>query len=190
MRSVSKTGRRSTTLLLIVGSISLLIASTSSRAGQPAEIPERNSLRGLVGVEVRVEPIAIEIEELGLTTDKLQNKVQQHLQKAGIKLLTERERLASSAGGLLDIHVDALHDRISRFFFTIDLSLRRPVRLKGLDPPEASAVTWMKFGAVGSIADDNVTYLQEQVLRKVDHFIKDYLAANSTRRGSNHRATP
>jgi hypothetical protein len=190
MHPLSKTSLRTTTLLLIVGSISLLIASTSGRAGQPAEIPERDSLRGLVGVEVHVEPIAIEIEELGLPTDKLQNDVQQQLQRAGIKLLTERERLASSAGGLLDIHIDALHDRISRFFYTIDLSFRRPVRLKGLDPPEASAVTWMKLGVVGSIADDNVTYLQEQVLRKVDHFIKDYLAANPTKRGSNHRAKP
>jgi len=190
MRLLHKTGLPKTTLLLIVGSISLLIASISGRAAQPAPIPERDSLRGLVGVEVRVEPIAIEIEELGLPTDKLQNEVQQRLQEAGINLLTERERLASSAGGLLDIHVDALHDRIGRFFYTIDLSLMRPVRLKGLDPPDASAVTWMKLGEVGSIADDNVTYLQEQVLRKVDHFIKDYRAANPTRRGSNHRAKP
>jgi hypothetical protein len=190
MRLLHKTGLRTTTLLLIIGSISLLFASTSGRTGQPAAIPERDSLRGVVGVEVRVEPIAIEIEELGLPTDKLQNEVQQRLQEAGINLFTERERLASSTGGLLNIHVDALHDRIGRFFYTIDLSFMRPVRLKGLDHPDASAVTWMNLGEVGSIADDNVTYLQEQVLRKVDHFIKDYRAANPTRRGSNHRTKP
>ncbi len=190
MKPLSKNGLPATTLLLIVALISLLITLPPGRAEQPAEISERDSLRGLVGVEVRVEPLAIEIEDRGLPTEKLENDVRQRLQKAGINLVTERERLASSAAGLLEIHVEALHDRIGRFFYTIHLSLKRPVRIQGLDPPDASAVTWIKLGSVGSIADDNVNYLQEQVLRKVDQFLKDYQAANPTRRGSNHRPKP
>jgi len=45
-------------------------------------------------------------------------------------------------------------------------------------------VTWLKLGAIGVVADDNVKHLEDQVLRKVDQFIKDYLAVNPDRRRS------
>ena len=89
------TGLRTTLLLLTVGTISFLIASTPSHAEQPAEVPERESLRGLVGMEVLVEPLNIEIEQLGLQTVKLQSDIKQRLQKAGVRVLTEHERLAT-----------------------------------------------------------------------------------------------
>ena len=31
-----------------------------------------------------------------------------------------------------------------------------------------STVTWLKLGAIGVVADDNVKHLEDQVLRKVD----------------------
>lgn len=191
MRSLSKTGLSATTFLLIIGSISFAIAATPRNAEQQAEVPERESLRGLVGVEVFVEPVSIELEQLGLETLTLQSDVKQRLQKAGIKVLTEHERLASPTGAMLIVQVDALHDRIGRYFYTTDLLLTQRVRLQGHAASElSSVVTWMKLGSLGMIADDNVKLLEDHVLRKVDHFIKDYLSVNPDRKMRDQRPKP
>jgi hypothetical protein len=190
MRSLSKTGLSATTFLLIVGSISFVMAATPRQAEQPAEVPERESLRGLVGMEVLVEPLDIEIEQLGLQTLKLQSDVKQRLQKAGVKVLTEHERLATPTAAMLIVQVDALHDRISRYFYTTDLFLTQRVRLEGHVATEVFAVTWMKLGSLGMIADDNVKLLEEHVLRKVDQFIKDYLSVNPDRKVNDQRQKP
>jgi hypothetical protein len=164
--SLRKTGLPATTLLLIVGTISFVIAPTPSHAEPPAEVSERESLRGLLGMEVLVEPLNIEIEQLGLQTVKLQNDIRQRLQKAGITVLTERERLATPTAAMLG------------------------VRLEDNVVSDLSAVTWLKLGAIGVVADDNVKHLEDQVLRKVDQFIKDYLAVNLDRRRSDQLKSP
>jgi hypothetical protein len=133
---------------------------------------------GVVGIEVMVEPLNIDIEHLGLETLKLQHDVRHRLQQDGVRVLTERERLAASTAAMLVVRVDALHDRIGRYFYCVDLLLTQRVRLKGRNSPDVSAVTWMKPGGIALIADDNVKHIQEQVLRRVDQFIKDYLAVN------------
>lgn len=189
MRPIGIIGLRATFKCLIAGSITLLVASPHVRAGQPVELSQRDSLRGLIGVEVHVDPLPIEIEELGLPSGKLQHQIREHLQESGITVLTERERFAGHLGGLLDVRVEATHDRISRFFYTIHVSLKRRVQLEGPPQPGITAVTWMKLGAVGSIADDNVTYLRDQTLRKVDQFIKDYLAVNPNQKGATIRGS-
>jgi hypothetical protein len=170
-------------LLLMLGTAVIVLASISSIAEQPAEVPERESLRGVTGVEVLVEPLNVEIEQRGLETDTLQREIKQRLQKAGVKVLTERERLATPAGAMLVVRVDALHDRIGRYFYSIDLFLTQRVKLEGRPDADFSAVTWMKFGPIGIVADDNVKHIEAQVLQKADQFIKDYLAVNPGRKG-------
>src|SRR6185295_12675006 len=101
MLPLRKTGHSPTTLLLIVGTIIFIIASTPCHAEPPAEVSERESLRGLPGMEVLVEPLNIEIEQRGLQTVKLQSDIRQRLQKAGITVLTERERGATPTAAML-----------------------------------------------------------------------------------------
>jgi len=141
-------------------------------------------------MEVLVEPLNIEIEQLGLQTVKLQSDIRQRLQKAGITVLTERERLATPTAAMLEVRLDAVHDRIGRYFYSIDLLLTQRVRLEGNAASDLSAVTWLKLGAIGVVADDNVKHLEDQVLRKVDQFIKDYLAVNPDRRRSDQLKSP
>jgi hypothetical protein len=190
MRPVRKAGHPPATLLLIVGTLSLIIASTQSHAEPPAEVSERDSLKGLLGLEVLVEPLNIEIEQHGLQTVKLQSDIRQRLQKAGITVLTERERVATPTAAMLVVRVDAVHDRIGRYFYSVDLLLTQRVRLEGHVASELSAVTWIKPGGIGIIADDNVKHLEDQVLHKVDQFIKDYLAVNPDRRTSDPPRRP
>jgi hypothetical protein len=60
--------------------------------------------------------------------------------------------------------------------------LAQRVKLQTRAETEVSAVTWKKLGTVSTVADDNVKHLEDQVLRKVDQFIKDYLAVNPDRK--------
>jgi hypothetical protein len=151
------------------------------------EDAERESLRGLSGIEVHVEPLDSEIEQLGLTTGKIEQDIRQRLQKSGVKLLTERERLATPPAAILIVRMDTLHDRIGRYFYSTDLLLAQRVKLETPGAPEASAVTWKKLGVVSTVADDNVKHLEDQVLRKVDQFIKDYLGVNPDRKVTDQR---
>jgi hypothetical protein len=178
------------TALLLIGSFTL--GAGRPAPNQPASPPqqtqpsseeaERESLKGLLGVEVLVEPLDSEIEQAGLSTDKLQEDIRQRIHKAGVKVLTERERLANPAAAVLIVRVDTLHDRIGRYFYSADLLLTQRVKLQTRAETEVSAVTWKKLGTVSTVADDNVKHLEDQVLRKVDQFIKDYLAVNPDRK--------
>jgi len=165
---------------LIVGTFIFTVTSIPVQA-EESIAPERESLKGVDGVDIVVEPLNIEIERLGLVTLKLQQDIRLRLQQAGVRVLTEHERLATSTAAMLVVRVDALHDRIGRYFYCFDLLLTQRVRLKGRDSPDVSAVTWSKSGGIALIADDNVRHIQDQVLRRVDQFIKDYLAVNPKR---------
>ncbi|HEY6084255.1 MAG TPA: hypothetical protein VIU63_02600 [Nitrospira sp.] len=166
------------TMLFMLGADNVLMAAVPLHAESPAEVSERESLKGIGGMEVLVEPLNVELETLGLEALAIQNTIRHHLQKAGINVLTEHERLATQTAAVLAVRVDALHDRIGRYFYCIDLLFTQRVRLKGKGTPDASAVTWMKPGGIGLIADDKVKQIEGQILHKVDQFIKDYLAAN------------
>ncbi|HKY72989.1 MAG TPA: hypothetical protein VJL88_13800 [Nitrospira sp.] len=169
-----------TTALLLA--LTALGSSPPPSTEPPQEDAERESLRGLNGVEVRVEPLDSDIEQRGLSEGKLEQDIRQRLQKAGLKVLTERERLATPTAAILIVRLDTTHDRIGRFFYSTDLLLTQRVKLETPGAPEVSAVTWKKLGVVSTVADDNVKHLEDQVLRKVDQFIKDYLAANADKR--------
>jgi hypothetical protein len=60
--------------------------------------------------------------------------------------------------------------------------LAQRVKLATPGAPDVSAVTWKKLGVISTVADDNVKHLEDQVRRKVDQFIKDYLAVNPDKR--------
>ena len=182
MNRLTHTDLHVPSLFLILGTVILFFAPILTLGEQPIESVERESLHGVTGVEVLVDPLDVEIEQLGLKTDGLQKGINQRLQKAGVNVLTERDRLRTPTAALLTIRVDTLHDRIGRYFFSIDLFLTQRVRLESRGTSELSAVTWMKLGSIGIVADDNLKHIEGQVLQKTDQFIKDYLAANPDRR--------
>jgi hypothetical protein len=190
MRPLIQTGLSATTVFLIAGTIGLAIALATSHAEPSADASGRESLRGLVGMGLLIEPLNIEIEQRGLETEKLESDIRQRLQKADIKVLTDRERLATPAAAMLVVRLDALHDRIGRYFYSADLLLTQRVRLERKGVSELSGVTWLKLGAIDIVADDNVKHLEDQVLRKVDQFIREYLTVNPDRRGSDRLKNP
>lgn len=181
-RAVSCQQKTSLLRTVVVWMLSLMAGGLSYSvlcAAQSEDLPERQWLKGLSGVGVLVEPLPIELDERGEQGGLLEREIKQRLQKVGIRVLTERERLAIPPAPMLVVRVDAVHDRIGRYFFSTNLFLAQKIRLEGQDTSGVSAVTWMKLGGIGTVADDNPKHIRDLVMHKVDQFIKDFLAVNS-----------
>jgi hypothetical protein len=156
MKSTVRRGKRLASHFLLLLAVMIAFASMAQSAEKPVDSADRESLRGVTGVEVVVEPLAIEIEQFGLHTETLQRDIKQRLHKAGVKVLMERERLATSDGALLTIRMDAVHDRISRYFYSIDLFVSRKVQLESQPDSELSAVTQRLSGREPSAPQERI----------------------------------
>ena len=71
----------------------------------------RESLRGLTGVEVVVENVPPDLEPAGLTANQLRTDAELRLRKAGIRVLTREETLATPGVPYLYIRVTGLPER-------------------------------------------------------------------------------
>src|SRR5215510_3256643 len=100
MNRLARTDLHVPSLLLILGTVILVSPPKSSLGEQAIESVERESLHGVTGVEVLVDPLDVEIEQMGIKTDSLQKDIKQRLQKAGVNVLTERERLRTPTAAM------------------------------------------------------------------------------------------
>ena len=78
--------------LIAIGIVILVSVPT----GQ-SQTRQRESLRGLNGVFVYVQPVAKEVEAGGLSTIQIQNAVEKQLREAGISLQSEPQTANGSA---------------------------------------------------------------------------------------------
>jgi|SoiMethySBSTD1v2_1073268.scaffolds.fasta_scaffold3308556_1 hypothetical protein len=82
--------------IVLVALLGLLVPPSWADDSQSA----RNSLRGLLGVEVIVEDLKPEVERAELSRTQLQTDVELRLRQSGIRVLTEEERYGV-VGGLI-----------------------------------------------------------------------------------------
>src|ERR1700693_3477326 len=71
-----------------------------------------SSLTGLQGIVVMV-PLIPDAERDGLKSDQIQTEVEMRLRKAGIKIMTESERLKIPDFPILKVNVNAVKDKNS-----------------------------------------------------------------------------
>jgi len=173
-------------LLVFIGVfVCLVLANTEECHSRPAVAfvsRERDTLKGLSGVEVRIEPIRPEAEKsgYGLTTKQLQTDVELRLRQSGIRVLTGKERRLTAGAPYLYVNVNVVirqRTGMNLAVYNIHVELNQIVYL-GRDPTvRCYASTWNN-GFVGSIGVSNLGDIRVTVKESVDHFINDYLAAN------------
>lgn len=163
--------------------VALLIMTTAPGWGQDTKWT-RETLRGLTGVEVVVEKVSLEIERAGPTRSQLQTDAELRLRKAGIRILTEQESLATAGGAFLYIHVTGLraHSTTGRplgYAADSQVSLKQRVWL-ARDPAitASGAETWSSSGVLNTFDLPNMRAVRESVADQVDRFINAYLAVN------------
>jgi hypothetical protein len=138
---------------------------------------EQKALVGLKGVWVLVEGMNTQAERLGLTKTQIQTDVELRLRKAGIKVLTEEERLETPGRPYLYVNVNAVTKPGSSLCaYSIKVHLKKNVAIKsGFKTPR---VVWHTPDYAETVKIYNTTRIRNLVGDHVDIFINDYLAAN------------
>jgi len=153
----------------------VLLLAASAAAAQDSE-NNRQSLKGLKGVYVLVEPLEAEVERDGLNQTSIQTDVELRLRQAGIKVLTEGERLAAPGSPFLYVLVNAKSG--SPYAFSIDVEFCQGVRLDRDPSMQIIGATTWSVRAVGTAGRENLRNIRDFIKDYVDQFINAYLSVN------------
>lgn len=141
----------------------------------------RETLAGLSGVNVQVEPVNADAERDGLTRADLQHDVESRLRAVGIRLFTEPE-LFYAAPGTPVLHLDVMTIRLDgRYAYSVRLELWQAVTLTRDASIRALGLTWSNPQIVGTVSAESLGEVHAAVQRVLDEFIADYGAAQSQR---------
>ena len=134
----------------------------------------RATLRGVEGVLVFVEDLGDDVEHAGLTRQQIRTDVELRLRKAGIRILTEAERVGMPGAPWLSVNVIVyLHPDTRLAAFRIDVSLQQLAFL-ATDGSRALVSTW-SVGETGIVGRRRLFDLRNDVKDQVDAFVNAYL---------------
>jgi hypothetical protein len=135
---------------------------------------QRDTLKGLHGVNVLVEELQPEAEKYGLTKEAIQTDTELRLRQYGIKVLSPEEPLIS----WLYINVTTVVDEpLGIAAVAVQVQFRQQVLLYRNLKTRVIATTWRKDMVV-RVGATKLKDVRESVKDLVDKFINDYLAVN------------
>ena len=161
---------------LLLATVALLLLAMSGRSAMAFDDEStRATLKGLPGVWVWVEDFSDDAKRAGFNQQTFQTDVELKLRLAGIKILTEQERMFTSGIPYLYLNVNPLHGQHGQIHaYTINLELNQWVWL-GREPSiRAPATTW----SVGSVGYGKLSNVRNAVKDLVDQFINAWLSVN------------
>ncbi|HEY7675807.1 MAG TPA: hypothetical protein VIG69_01955 [Candidatus Methylomirabilis sp.] len=144
---------------------------------------ERVTLAGLTGVHVVVEEVLPEAERDGLTRAALQTEVEQRVRRAGLRVLTATDAMASVGRPTVTVRVTLLRPRETPqlYVFGVDLTLRQQIRLVRDRGIESFAITWSETRDVGAVPAARLAAVRDAVRAKVDRFLNAWQTVNQDR---------
>jgi hypothetical protein len=172
-------GRVGATLTVIVA----FVAGVASPAPALDTPNERITLVDLTGVHVVFDEPGEEADRRGLSRSALQAEVDRRLRRAGLRVLTPTEALASVGRPTLHLRLDVsrVPDVEGVFVYSVDLSLRQHVRLTRDRTLESYAVTWSEHRAVGAVRAERLGMVRDILYQKVDEFVTAWRVSNQER---------
>jgi len=161
---------------IAVGLIGVMLFTCSAAV---ADMPERakETLRGLPGVTVVIEPLQATAEQDGLTQRELQAEVERQLQAAGIRVLTQDEWRGTPGSPYLYVNVSALKKNYGLYAYSIEVCLNQLVTLLRNQDIQEFAETW-ETREVGTVGKDRLGTVRHSVAAHVNVFIRDYFSVN------------
>jgi hypothetical protein len=144
---------------------------------------ERITLVDLTGVHVVFDEIGEAGERQGVTRALLQPEVEQQLRRAGLRVLTPTEALASSGRPTLHLRLSVVRvgEEQDLYVYSVDLVLRQQVRLVRSRVIESYAVTWSENRVVGAARAAQLGVVRNVLLKKVDEFVAAWRESNLER---------
>lgn len=138
----------------------------------------RATIRGLLGINVGVEPLPDNVKQVGLAEKDIQTDVELKLRIAGIKVLTEKESTDTPGRPFLYVLVTVLGgDGV--YAFSYHVSLQQEVLLaRDKAMPTVLAPTWSVSGVGKAGRKDLPQYVRDAVKDEIDVFLNAYLSVN------------
>lgn len=140
---------------------------------------QRESLRGLQGVEVVVEDIRPDAQGDGLSQEAIRAAVELILRSNGIRVLTQSERLKMPAAPYLYVHVATDKHSSGEYSFTVSVELHQTVSLVHRPQHIMPAPTWFPPGKFRTVGQHNMRlWVINSLEPLVKEFSNDFLAVN------------
>ena len=158
--------------LIAFGIVILVFVSTGR-----SQTRQRESLRGLNGLYVYVQPVAKEVEAGGLSATQVRTAVEKQLREAGIPLQSEPQA-ANGSATLVIVMGTVKRPAEEAYLFDVEVSLLQAVHLaRRNDPDPFPGQTWSQK-ALGITGPKRMDLMLEPLKVRVSDFINDYLSVN------------
>ena len=164
---------RSVVMAILVTLVSFNLSLAQTREQQ------RESLRGLQGVEVVVEEIKPDAQEDGVSQEYIRTDVERILRSKGIRVLTHAERSALSSEPYLHISVGTDKQASGHYSFTVRVEVYQAVSLAHRSQHSMPAPTWFTPVKLRTVGQQNVRlWISNSIEPLVREFASDFLAVN------------
>lgn len=164
--------------VVMAAALVLLVGVASDASAQMFVAAGRDTLRGLPGVEIVVEPIQPEMEQGELTTAGIRDGAARQLRAAGIAVYATQEENPSPAKPYVYVHVNGLklpdHDS---YVAGVQVQLRQTLRSEVTGSNIVNATTWETYNVL-SVPAVAVDRLREEIADYLDQFIRDWHAVH------------
>ncbi|MBA4392847.1 MAG: hypothetical protein C0407_04775 [Desulfobacca sp.] len=140
---------------------------------------QKESLKGLQGLGILVEPLDPEIEKAGISRGQLKQEVELKLRQAGIRVLTEKERVKAPGKPYLYVNLNAYNWREEVIYgYSLKIDFNQLILLDRDKNIGCFATTWYG-GSAGMIGANKFEYvIRAELVGTLDKFITDYVAVN------------
>jgi hypothetical protein len=161
--------------------MTILMALTGFDLGlaDAATLDQRESLRGLQGVEVVIEDIKSDAQADGLSQEALRAAVELILRSRGIRVLTPSERSEMASKPYLYVHIGTDKNPSGQYAFNARVELHQAVSLVHRSQHILLAPTWStpdKFRTVGQ--QTMRMWIVNSIEPLVREFVDDFRAVN------------
>jgi hypothetical protein len=157
----------------------LLLAGTATHASAQMFVTTgRDTLRGLPGMEVAIEPFEPELEAAGLATAAIRADVVQRLRAAGVTVYASQNENPSEAKPYLYVDVNGVRAGDQNLYaIALQVQVRQTLRSPVTSSNIVDAMTW-DARTVLAVPANNLTSVRAIILEYVDHFIQDWKAVH------------
>jgi hypothetical protein len=155
----------------------LVLAVSEARAQQFIQTG-KDTLRGLPGVEVLVEPLAPELERAGLMASAIHANVERYLREHTIQVYANQTGNPSEAKPYLYVQVSGLSLPRQGYALAVDVQVRQTLRSLVTGSAIVNAMSWDQQIVMVVLPGDGMQAVHAQVQTLVDQFVQDWRAVH------------
>ena len=166
------------TCITIVAPVLLLTGQPADASAQMFITTGKDTLRGLPGIEVEVEPLEADLERDGLMQTAIRSDIEQRLRAGGIAVYTSQNENPSEAKPYLYVDVDGVRlGGQNLYAIALQVQVRQTLRSPVTASSIVDAMTW-DARTVLVVPGNGLASVRSTIGEYVDQFIQDWRAVH------------